>query len=263
MKIQTDMQGKIPDYAYAQNRELTEAAIPEGTRCIGRHAFYNCRALETISLPHGGIVIEDGAFKNCPRVSRIVLWRDAEDCTCLKDILYDMNQEITVTIHYADGKQAVLLFPHYEYEFIANEPARIFSEVGYGAGYLYQQCFYNAQIDYPRYDGLWKQACVSEELPVLGRLLSCRLRFPYALSDEAQAAYLAYWSSHTRELLTFYMKASDMDSLRFFLEREGTPLLPAAKDIAANLKRPDIISYLLDWERRRGAGTGGAKKFRL
>ncbi|MCH5265231.1 MAG: leucine-rich repeat protein [Lachnospiraceae bacterium] len=271
MEIQTEEQGKIADYAYAQNRELTEAVIPAETRCIGRHAFYNCRALETISLPHGKIEIEDGAFKNCHRVSRIILWEGAGDCSCLRDILYDMNQEITVTVHYGRDEKAVLLFPHYEYEFIANEPARIFSEVGYGAGYLYQQCFYNAQIDYPRYDGLWKQACVSEDIPVLGKLLSYRLQFPYGLSAEARADYLAYWEEHMGELLEFYMKESDMDSLKFFLEKNewpdkaNLPVTPRhlAREIAEHLKRPELISYVLDLERRLGSKPAGAGKFQL
>lgn len=264
-QIQKEHTHSIADYAYAENREMTEIRIPDGTRSIGRHAFYNCRALETIYLPHGGIEIEDGAFKNCHHVSQIFLQHGEGDCTCLKDILYDMNQEITATIQYEEEDLAVLLFPHYEYEYIANEPARIFSEVGYGAGYLYQQCFFNSQIDYPRYDALWSRACVSENIDVLARILSYRLRFRHGLSAESAETYKNYWKTHEEELLTYYMKEQDMDSLRYFLENTDVSdsLLPLARRIAASLEQPAIISYLLDLQNRQGRSTTGAAKFSL
>lgn len=256
---------EIEDYAYAEDREMREIHIPEGTTRIGKHAFYNCRALETIYLPHGGIEIEDGSFKNCHNVSHIFLHRGDGDCTCLKDILYDMNQEITVTVSYGRNDSAILLFPHYEYEYIANEPARIFSEVGYGTGYLYQQCFYNASIDYPRYDSLWSRACVSEDISVLARILSYRLRFTHGLTPDAARIYRVYWEEHTEELLTWYMREHDMDSLRYFLEKKETmaELLPLAKNIAASLGQPELISFLLDLENRLGGVHSGAGKFRL
>ena len=259
------MNNKIRDYAYAGDREITEFHIPEGTECIGRHAFYNCRSLHTVYLPHGGIEIEDGASKNCPKLSHIIMADGGGDCTCLRDILYDMYQEITVSISYPNNSRSLLLFPGYEYEYIANEPARIFQEVGYGAGYLYQQCFYNAQVDYQRYDGLWSRARVSEEIPVLARILSFRLRFPYMLSKEAGTAYRDFWKARSGELLTYFIRERDMDSLRYFLETEppdGT-VMKLALSTAQSLEIPSVISYLLDLERRDGKESFGINKFDL
>lgn len=259
------MNARIEDYAYAENREITEVQIPDGTEQIGRHAFYNCRSLRTVHLPHGGIEIEDGAFKNCRNLTHIILHHGEGDCTCLKDILYDMYQEVTVSIFYDSGGQALLLFPRYEYEYIANEPARIFQEIGYGAGYLYQQCFFDSQVDFRRYDDLWRRACVSEEIPVLGRILSYRLRFPWQLSDTAHNSYQHYWQEHQEELLTYYMKEQDMDSLRFFLEQEkaGSGLLSLAVRTAQTLEKPGIVSYLLDLQRRTNPLPGSTGKFDL
>lgn len=259
------MNVRIEDYAYAENRELTEIKIPEGTKQIGKHAFYNCRSLHTLLLPHGGIEIEDGAFKNCRNLSHIILWHGDGDCTCLKDILYDMYQEVTVSIFYDSGSQAVLLFPRYEYEYIANEPARIFQEIGYGAGYLYQQCFYDSQVDFRRYDDLWSRACVSEDISVLGRILSCRLRFPWQLTDTARTSYLHYFQEHQEELLTCYMKEQDMDSLRYFLEHKDadSQLLSLAIRTAQTLETPGILSYLLDLEQRRNSVLPDTGKFDL
>lgn len=244
---------KIEDYAYAENRKMQLAEIPFGTKVIGKHAFYNCRSLDTLILPHGGIEIEDGAFKNCSSLRKILLKDGSGSCTCLKDILYDMNQEITVEILYPDEKRAMLLFPHYEYEYIANEPARVFSEIGYGAGYIYQQCFFDSQIDYKRYDRLWSTACVSEDISVLARILSYRLRFPFACDDMAQTTYWQYWDRHTRELLSYYMEQSDMESLHFFLDSASTETLTLAKQLAKEAKRPELISYLLDLEKKQAS----------
>ncbi len=242
---------KIPDYAYAENREMQLAEIPFGTKVIGKHAFYNCRSLDTLVLPHGGIEIEDGAFKNCSSLRKILLKDGNGSCTCLKDILYDMNQEITVEILYNGKERAMLLFPHYEYEYIANEPARVFSEIGYGAGYIYQQCFFDSQIDYKRYDSLWSTACVSEDLSVLARILSYRLRYPFSCGESAQKSYWHYWETHKKELLSYYMEQSDMESLHFFLDSASMETLALAKQLANEAKRPELISYLLDLEKKK------------
>lgn len=263
MEPHADRTGRrIADYAYAEDRELQTLHIPKGTREIGRHAFYNCRRLEEIHLPHGGIEIEDGAFKNCESLSHIFIGEGDKDLTCLRDILYDLNQEITVTISYGDDDRAVLLFPHYEYEYIANEPARIFSEVGYGAGYLYQQCFFDSRPDYPRYDSLWTRAKVSEEVSVLARILSYRLRFPHALSQEAEHNYLDYWRSNPNALLTYYIEAKDLESLRFFLSgRHKTALtISLALQIARAKEDPEIISFLLALTKKAAPQPGSVRK---
>lgn len=259
------MQRKIDDYAYAENRKITEFHIPQGTECIGRHAFYNCRSLHTVYLPHGGIEIEDGAFKNCLKLSRIVMAHGEGDCTCLKDILYDMYQEITVSISYDDGSEALLLFPRYEYEYIANEPARVFQEVGYGAGYLYQQCFYDAQVDYRRYDDLWSRARVSEETSVLARILSYRLRFPHSLSPEAEKAYLDHWENHMEEFLTYFMREQDTAALHYFLSdgKGGSDDMALALRTAQALEIPSVISYLLDLIQGKKEKSAAIKKFDL
>ena len=254
---------KIPDYAYAEDRKLKEMEIPADVACIGRHAFYNCRSLESLSLPHGGIEIEDGAFKNCPRLSRITMQQGELGCSCLKDILYDINQEVTASIHYGDGSVAVLLFPHYEYEYIANEPARIFSEVGYGTGYVYKQCFYNSQIDYPRYDGLFNQAIYSEEIHVLARILSYRLRFPHGLSPDAKKRYRQWCQEHRRELFSYYIREQDMESLRFFLENAETDVIREARELALSLQAPAAVSYAMDLLNRRGRTGGSSGRFQL
>lgn len=256
---------KIADYAYAENRQMTTFTIPEGTTSIGKHAFYNCRSLEQLTLPHGNIEIEDGAFKNCSHLSQIILLDGTGDCTCVKDILYDMNHEISVTIHYDNEDIAKLLFPHYEYEYIANEPARVFSEIGYGAGYIYQQCFYDSQMDYKRYDSLWKQALVSEDISVLARILSYRLRFPHALEQSHREHYREYWDTHTRELLIFYIQEQDMDSLRFFLEPTSADekTFALAREICISLEQPGVLSFLLDLHQKTQPTPSAISKFDL
>ncbi len=255
-----DQQGdRIENYAYAENRELRVVSIPEETRYIGRHAFYNCRNLEEIYLPHGNIEIGDGAFKNCERLTRIFMEQGDSGCTCLKDIMYDLNQEITVSISYQDEDAALLLFPHYEYEYIANEPARIFSEVGYGIGYLYQQCFYDSQPDYVRYDSLWPQARIHEDTSVLARIFSWRLRFPHGLSEKAMDDYLSFWNQNTQQMLEYFIEMKERDALRFFLGRKDKPNPDAsalALEIAHSKEDPEMIGFLLNMTRRESGSDG-------
>ncbi len=253
---------RIENYAYAENRELRVVSIPQETRHIGRHAFYNCRNLEELYLPHGNIEIGDGAFKNCERLARIFMEQGDSGCTCLKDIMYDLNQEVTVSISYREGDRALLLFPHYEYEYIANEPARIFSEVGYGIGYLYQQCFFDSQPDYARYDSLWAQARIHEDTSVLARILSWRLRFPHGLSEQAGDDYLSYWNRNTGQLLKYFIEAKDRDSLRFFLEQGEKPNPDAsalALEIAHAREDPEMIGFLLNMTRREAGSKNSIR----
>ena len=54
---------------------LRTIRLPEYTREIGRHAFYNCGKLETVDMPGSVRVIGDEAFSRCDRLQTIILSR--------------------------------------------------------------------------------------------------------------------------------------------------------------------------------------------
>ncbi len=97
------MQEEIKSYAYSEQRELKEINILQTVKSIGTHAFYNCRNLRKISLYDAIIDIGDGAFKNCYLLKEIDIIRITNHTKTLKGILSEVNNELTVTIHYNDS----------------------------------------------------------------------------------------------------------------------------------------------------------------
>lgn len=55
----------IGDYAFAENRKLTEVILPETVGNIGHHAFKNCSALRSVNLPDSLMSIGSYAFEGC------------------------------------------------------------------------------------------------------------------------------------------------------------------------------------------------------
>jgi len=215
----------IGRYAFAENRIVEEIQLPESIASIERHAFYNCRGLRKLSVPGSLQEIGDGALKNCENLEKIVVFQAQPGNICLKHLVYDQNHTFEADILYdqTDGqKEARLLFPSFEYGYVANEPARIFNEVGYGAGYLYQQCFFNRDVDYKRYDEVFLQACISEPLEILERIARLRLLFPYALSAGAERRYRTYLSEQLPVICVQHFQRDamqemdELDKLGFF-----------------------------------------------
>ena len=54
--------GRLTEGAYAENEDITEVVIPEGTKDIGEVAFFGCSALRTVSLPKSLRIIREEAF---------------------------------------------------------------------------------------------------------------------------------------------------------------------------------------------------------
>ena len=246
---------RIGDYAFAENRRMEEVFLPDSVRTISRHAFYNCRRLKKISVPGGLLEVEDGALKNCESLSELKLRRAEAGNTCLKHLLYEQNHAVHVTIAYKEAVSgshtACLYFPAFEYEFVANEPARIFSEIGYGAGYLYQQCFFDKDVDYRRYDSVFSSACVSETLETLGEIALLRLSYPYRLQQEAEEAYQAYLRKNVVRLGISLLEKEDWD-LFLLLEKTGlfsAEILPEFIREAGSRRLGKGVAWLLNYQK--------------
>lgn len=247
----------IGRYAFAENRNLEEVFLPDGVRVIDRHAFYNCRRLSKISVPGGLKSVEDGAFKNCEGLSNLELRQAEPGNTCLKHLVYDQNHALRVTIQYREKSSgqdmACLFFPDFEYEYIANEPARIFNEVGYGAGYLYQQCFFDKDVDYGRYDSIFRSACVSEPMETLAVIAMLRLLYPYLLLPEAAESYRKYLSGHLVSVCMMILKKDCREQL-FMLEQLGyftEESLPGLIEEAGKLRLGKGVAWLLDYRNKK------------
>lgn len=54
--------GRLTEGAYAENKDITGAVIPEGTKDIGEVAFFGCSALRRVELPKSLKIIREEAF---------------------------------------------------------------------------------------------------------------------------------------------------------------------------------------------------------
>lgn len=245
----------IASYAFAENRNIEEVILPDSILQIGRHAFYNCRNLKKLSVPARIKDIEDGAFKNCERLKEIELRKAESGKLCLKHLLYEQNQKLWVKIYYCKKWQGVdmayLFFPGFEYEYIANEPARIFNEVGYGAGYLYQQCFFDGDVDYKRYDSIFTSACVSETMETLAGIALMRLGYPYGLEIEAKQRYYHYIIKNLIPISIWILKKEDREQL-FLLEQLGVFTNESLLELIEKVRSQHLmkgLAWLLDYHK--------------
>lgn len=242
----------IGTYAFAENRQLQEIVLPDGLLKIDKHAFYNCRNLEQVSVPGGLESVEDGAFKNCEKLTKFILHHAKPGNVCLKHLLYDQNHTIKVMIEYQFIGMSYLYFPSYEYEYIANEPARIFNEVGYGAGYLYQQCFFNNDVDYIRYDSIFSSAIVSEDMETLLSIALLRLKYPYQLSDLAKERYRNYIINNFTSICMLIFEYDKKEWL-LFLEQLGffrEDILPELIEETRKHQFLKGLAWLMDYQRK-------------
>lgn len=61
----------LGEASFSECNSLTEIALPEGLKSIGRYAFDGCTSLQTISLPSSLNRIENGVFKGCSAVTSL------------------------------------------------------------------------------------------------------------------------------------------------------------------------------------------------
>ena len=61
----------IGDYAFADNKYLVSAVLPESVTVVGSYVFFHCTALQTVEFPGTVEVIGDGCFEQCIAVRMI------------------------------------------------------------------------------------------------------------------------------------------------------------------------------------------------
>lgn len=243
---------EIDAYAFAHRLELTEIILPATVRRIGAHAFYNCKKLRLVELHDGIRELEDGAFKNCHSLSEIRMRSHSTREGCIRNLLDENIQELTLDIEYDDGGRARLLFPVFEDDYVENTPARIFQAVSYGSGGAYRQCMQAGSMDYRAFDGLFARSVREDRFEAA--LFNCvgRLRYPYRLSSEAKEAYMNFLKENGGRAAACFIGLKDTDALEFLCglgvldETAVREALAAASD-AGN---PQIIGILLDYKSR-------------
>lgn len=200
--------------------------LPASLRRIGRYAFYNCDSLRELHFTASISDIGAGAFNGCRKITDLYVDVINGEKSCLKEILADLNE--TLTVHYreitsseaklSEGvREARLLFPLFYEEAVENTPARILETHVHGCGHRYRYCFQGTEFKFREYDSLFLYARTQEEPEHVAALAIGRLKYPYQLSEEAKGEYGEYLMEHLDDAAACLLKDGCMEDLRWFV----------------------------------------------
>lgn len=206
-------------FSFSEKRQLREVVLPHSVKYIGAHTFYNCRALKKITVGDEITDIGDGAFKNCYNISELDMTKKASHIKCLKGILSEVNNEMTVTLHY-NSETAKLVFPYYLYNYEENTPARIVNQITEGSGVRYRECIDSADVNFAEYDRIFESAMHIDVQDSAWKIASCRLKYPYKLSDSAKNMYREFLENNKFDLVRQLIKDEYYEELDELLKLE-------------------------------------------
>ena len=94
---------------YLCGKRLKEIHLPKSIRKIGRYAFYNCTMLAELSCSSNIQDLGSGFFTGCRRIRHIHIKVREDEKSCLKDLLSELRQMLTVTYESQRGKAQLIL----------------------------------------------------------------------------------------------------------------------------------------------------------
>lgn len=236
---------EVSDYAFAKEMEdepenssgfpcicgnqLEEVYLPRTIRRLGRYIFYNCIRFRKLSFYSNLAFMGAGAFTGCENLSCLEMhWLDGN--SCLREILQDLKQKVTVTCYRALEEESVqpgqsetdstellyrLVYPEFFEEAVENTPARIISTQTHGMGIQYRNAFCNTQVIFAEYDRLFATGKYNIDLINLIEMAISRIRYPFALEEKSKSEYAKWLSEHLREGTSFLLEQEDVENLRW------------------------------------------------
>ena len=237
------------------NRNLCTLTLPCHLQKIGSYAFLNCRALEALRLSGELDTLGADAFMNCRSFSRIDLsCASLASCRTLALLVETFSNELSAVITQEDGSEIRLLFPEYREVTDENVPNHSFSYVISGPGYPYHFLAEKKRISLSAYDALWEKFLSAEHDPLSAlRMAWWRVRYPFALAEEARAAYTDFLSRHCREALRLVLEEKDASGLRLLLRwaEPSAEELSYAQQLSRSLSFTEASALLLEEQHRR------------
>ncbi len=255
----------IEDYAFYGCGELKALRLPESVRRIGKYAFYNCRKLEEINIPLAATDLNMGLFLNCDALKYLSFGQ----CRHIANLISVLNHELHLTIDFpqenGETKQARLIIPDFQYEYIEDTPARQFHQVNYGTGHIFRQCIGNSEIDFRRYDEIFYLTRREDAAATVLLLAMNRLEYPYRLDEKRKETYLDYIREHFLWAAEYFMNRKESEKIRLFAD---WGLLTAENisdliDLAQRKGQTAILSFLMDYRHRHFAPVRKKKIFEL
>lgn len=187
--------------------------LPPTIRKIGNYAFYNCYHLVGITGYSTIADLGSGLFTGCGQVCEIDMTIVEGEKSCLKELLAELRQRITVWYRSAAGV-ARLIFPEYYEEAVENTPARILFTQMHGCGHRYRYCFVQTQFQFKEYDAQFPYLLAQEQETMVLELILGRMFYPVALLESARQVYRRYLREHWQGAVRFVLNKKDMDEMK-------------------------------------------------
>lgn len=229
---------------------IEEVYLPDSVCRIGTYAFYNCKNLKTI---HMGAFVEDigsDAFMNTTSFRKIILRCSPEGKSGIRSILSQISADMEVQFQTKLGGEALLLYPEYYESYDEIAPAHLFGRSITGEGFRARQCIKDGRVDFAGYDAIFPQACVEESEKTLSNMALNRLRYPYALQENAKEAYQNYVREHISYIGNCLIKYKKLELLQFLCQEgllSGTNLAECVQ-MAAEMDWPEGAASLLQYQ---------------
>ena len=217
--------GRAPQDAEWDNRQIRELRLPESLRKVGSYCFMGLRNLEKLEFHDEEMEWGISPFMNCIFLHDIVIHRPGDEKKNLAWLCGEVNGELDVTIRRPGEPDVKVLFPGYTEISEENTPARQFNFSMEGMGYPYHHVFRDRKLDWHAYDGIWERAKArgGDNADTLLQLAWYRIWCPEHLSEERRQDYVAYAERGAGKLLDWILEEGNAAELAELLERVKIP----------------------------------------
>lgn len=249
---------------------LEELEMDQELERVGRYCFYNCGHLKRLAFTGRLADWGSGVFTGCHQIREVELRTDETGRSTLKEMLDEVHEALALHWRDADGQEAWLMYPEFYEEGVENTPARILETHVHGSGMRYRNCFDGRRIDFVQYDRLFPYAVAQEPETLTVRLAFGRLRFPYALGEQAKEQYEAYVREHPELFAAFFTEQLDMDGIRWYCEGPGAgheaavvQFLDALTECAGRTHFAEALGYALEYRHAHEKRPAAHRRFEL
>lgn len=250
--------------------QLEELELPGSIVRVGRYCLYNCDHLRRLTFTGHLADWGSGVFTGCHHICEVELSTDGSGISTLKEMLDEVHEALHLRWSDAAGNKAELMYPEFYEEGVENTPARILETHVHGSGMRYRNCFADRKIDFNQYDRLFPYAMAQEPEGLLVRLICGRLRFPYALGEQAREQYETYLHGKPQLFAEYFTEHRDMDGIRWYCEGPGAghepevlQFLDALTGCAGRVGFAEALGYAMEYRHVHEKKPVAKRRFEL
>lgn len=223
---------------------LQQVVLPDSVQVLGNAAFYNCRNLQTLQIGPNISGVGSDMFTNCRSLHQLVVHANPDQPTGLRRVINALSGDIQVRMYAKQTILAGLRYPEFWEQLEENAPAHIFQRGIQGRGYHYRQCFAGDRLNFTEFDQVFPMAVAEEDPTVMAGLAFDRIRWPWALSEEAKQRYCQYLHCHGARTAQELICQQDLDGLALLCQ--------------LNVLDSAALADALAFARKRGAAQAAA-----